>query len=75
MAENGIASVPITDFSDLERTAREVSFLTRSPEVAQILSQRKRARDEAKANKKKAGPTLRVIENADWGRNTPPPAS
>ncbi|MGB9152040.1 MAG: hypothetical protein WCD70_03020 [Alphaproteobacteria bacterium] len=69
MSENGIEGLPISNPDDLERTAQEISLLTRSPEVAQLLKKRKQVVQEQKnhASGKKSRPILHVIENPDWG--------
>ncbi|MDE2028928.1 MAG: hypothetical protein KGI97_00015 [Alphaproteobacteria bacterium] len=69
MSENGIAGLPVSDPADLERTAQEIEMITRSPEVAVLLRERKKAENKQKARKKKAKLVLRVIENQDF---TPP---
>jgi hypothetical protein len=72
MSENGIEGLPISDPEDLERTAQEISVLTRSPEVARLLKKRKEAAMPKKsvtqetAREKKGRPMLRVIENTEW---------
>lgn len=78
LAENGIASLPISNPDDLERTAREIATMTRSPEITQFLHQKKLTIKDEKVKEKteapeikKTRPTLRVIENADWGRDPP----
>jgi hypothetical protein len=72
MSENGIEGLPISNPDDLERTAQEISLLTRSPEVAQLLKKRKHILQEKRAaeHKKKARPILHVIENPDWNGDT-----
>ena len=75
MSENGIEGLPVSDPEDLERTAQEIALLTRSPEVAQLLKQRKHSTDSKKhleSKKKKGRPILRVIENADWNGGVSP---
>ena len=69
MSENGIEGLPISNPDDLERTAQEISLLTRSPEVARLLKKRKQLVQERRETgaRKKAPPVLHVIENPDWG--------
>jgi hypothetical protein len=75
MAENGILGVPVSDPSDLKRTAKEISDLTRSPEVALYLARHEAAFFEESPPKKRAGPSLRVIENTNWDGASHTPAS
>jgi hypothetical protein len=75
MAENGIMGVPVTNPYDLTLTAREISDLTRSPEVARLLLQHKEAAARKHSGKKKGVPSLHVIENADWHGNAPSPVT
>ena len=71
MSENGIDGLPVSDPLDLERTAQEIALLTRSPEVAQLLRQRKLIEDKKAApRKKREKPVLRVIENTAWEDNS-----
>lgn len=62
MAENGIRGVPVSNPYDLLQTAKEISLLSRSPEVARILEARERSL--ARSPKKKP-PKFRVITNTD----------
>jgi hypothetical protein len=64
MAENGIGAVTITNPRDLEGTVREIDAITRSPEVARLLYQR-RMEFGGHKEEKKGRPILRVINNAD----------
>ncbi len=75
MAENGIMGVPVSDPSDLRLTAKEISDLTRSPEIAIYLAQREGALFKESVQKKKRGPALRVIENTNWDASSHPSTS
>ena len=75
MAENGIMGVPVSDPSDLGRTAKEFSDLTHSPEIALFITQRGGGTTKDCSSKKGPGPALRVIENTNWGADSHPPAS
>ena len=75
MAENGIVGVPVTDPYNLGRTAKEISDVTHSPEIARFLADRERAQDQEKNNKKRPPPSLRVIKNANWDEGPHPPLS
>jgi hypothetical protein len=69
MSENGIDGLPITNPQDLERTAQEISLMTRSPQVAELMKKRRLLdgdRKTAPATKRKAKPDLRVIDNEAW---------
>ena len=74
MAENGIMGVPVTDPDNLGLMAKEMSDITRSPEIAQLLAEHERPQKHGKSGKKKRPPALRVIENTDWN-DTPPSSS
>jgi hypothetical protein len=75
MAENGITEVPVTDPYDLGRTAREISDMARSPEIARLLVEREQARAAGKTHKRNRAPALRVIENVNWdGGSSHPPS-
>jgi hypothetical protein len=75
MAENSILSVPVSDPHNLERTAKEISDIMRSPEIALLLAQRELDSLHKGAPKKRGGPKLRVIENTHWDEPSPPPTS
>jgi hypothetical protein len=75
MAENGITGVRVSDPYNLGRTAKEISDITRSPEVARLLFLNDQATSGEKAPKKKSGPSLRVIKNTAWNEGAQPPAS
>ena len=71
MSENGIEGLPISNPDDLERTAQEISQLTRAPEVTQLLKQRKQALLKEKTEAKKhPRPDLRIVDNT--GGNSDP---
>ena len=71
MSENGIEALPISDPDDLECTAHEISLLTRSPEVSELLKKRKKIVEKIAAERKtRPRPVLRVIENADYEEET-----
>ena len=71
MSEIGIEGLPISNPDDLERTAQEISQLTRAPEVTQLLKQRKQALLKEKTEAKKhPRPDLRIVDNT--GGNSDP---
>jgi len=73
MSENGIEGLSITNLDDLERTAQEIEQLTQSPEITNMLRQRKLAKANQEASskeKKQKKPILRVIENSAWEQPT-----
>ena len=70
MSENGIEGLPISNPDDLERTAQEISLLTRAPEVTQLLKQRKLAMQKDKA-KKHVRPDLRIVETTNENGSPP----
>ena len=75
MTENGIMGVPISTPFNLRRTAKEISDLTRSPEIALFLAQRAGALLKEAPPKTRSRPALRVIENTNWDAPSSPPAS
>jgi hypothetical protein len=68
MAENGITGVVVNNPYDLEHMAKEISDITLSPEVAQLLAQH----NQKGADTPKKTITLHVIDNADGGSASPP---
>ena len=73
MSENGIEGLPITNPQDLERTAQEISTMTRSPQIAALLKRRRLdAETQAKptTKTKKEKPVLRVVDKTDADSNT-----
>ena len=73
MSENGIEGLPISNPEDLERTAQEIALLTRSPEITQLLKQRKQAllKDKDIPQKQKR-PTLHIVEKEEWNGDPVP---
>ncbi|MDR3425215.1 MAG: hypothetical protein P4M13_09145 [Alphaproteobacteria bacterium] len=65
MAENGVGAVSITESENLELIARELEIITRSPEVALLLQQRRMEVKEQEEIKRKTRPFLHIVENID----------
>ncbi len=76
MTENGFGGVAISDPRDLERTARELAALSRSPEIVQYLYQRQKllAAERKKEKHKKGAPTLHIVKDTRPPDGPFPPA-
>ncbi len=72
MAENGISGVLISNPDDLERTAKEISDITQSPEVAALLAEKKQEH-VVKKPKKRPNHGLHLINCNDTDGTSPAP--